>query len=147
MSLIDQFFSAECTKGSRNILLSDEGFMAWRNPNVEHASPFVSFSNPAVDVVRDGTHPIVEFIRICKKRLPQGSSLKVIITIRNQADFLGSLIAQTGFVRHGLVRDLVRSGDRFMHFSDTVKGLSCVLGEANLLILFLNTDFGKIVKE
>jgi hypothetical protein len=93
---------------------------------------------------RRGCPPIVEFLKELDQALPDAVNLRVILVLRNQADFFGSLYAQTAgwCKRPGLddlrskVETLIASDDAFLSWDNQVSELHALLGRHNVLVAF-----------
>lgn len=129
---------------SPNILISDEALMHWKSPRHPEASEYVTLRNRKVDTPRSGPHPIVEFLKIISDRLPNGWELRAILTLRNQADFLGSLYAQTqgsiysqkGNPGLDFLENALTTRDASLGFYGIVKSIQDMVGNQNLCLLF-----------
>lgn len=128
------------------LVLSEEELSRWdRGSSGE--SP-VDYEHP----LPSGTHPITIFLSELRLLLPQDINLTTIVTLRNQADFLGSFAAQMGKERYfesARFDRLVTHGDAFLDFNQFVSDLENVSGAQNhLTLLFedgLETNMSKII--
>lgn len=78
----------------------------------------------------------MDFIRQMYVKSPYSTSIKVVLTLRNQVDFLGSLSAQLGYPRSDLFHPNVLEADAALRFYEIVDGLQKVIGKDNLMLLF-----------
>lgn len=148
---IDGALSCEQTK----FLISDEGLMQWKSPRPRDAAHWVTLRNPKVDIPRQGSHPIVEFLQEILGRLPDEVKVQAILTLRNQSDFLGSLhaqtqdsiYAQTGRGNQDFVKRALTTHDSSLEFYEIVKDLQTTLGEHNFLCLFYEDGLSHNSKE
>lgn len=123
-------------RGSKNILISNEGLMYWKAPRHPEASNWFTLINPKVDIPRSGPHPITEFLSIVLDRLPDDLQLRVILTLRNQGDLIGSLSAQTAQSGPDIVDRVLKTKDPSLEFHNIVHQLQETLGVENLLLVF-----------
>lgn len=133
---LDAWLQAVFESGSEKALLSDEALMQWHSPRSSKASRWFTLLNPRVDQLRSGPHPVNDFLSTVIRRLPDGDQLRAIITVRNQADLMGSLAAQTGTMDPYFVERVLKTEDPSLSFYGIVKDLQATLGMENLLILF-----------
>lgn len=122
--------------GEEKIFISNENLMSWTSPRNRLSSKWVTRTNPKVDVPRAAPHPVNEFLSETLARLPYGSEVRVILTLRNQTDFLGSLAAQTGITIPNFVDRALETGDAQLEFYELVRDLKVTVGDRNLKILF-----------
>lgn len=138
-----------------NILISDEGLMQWKSPRHREAAHWVTLRNPKVDIPRQGSHPIVEFLEAILGRLPDNVKVRAILTLRNQSDFLGSLHAQTqdsiysqtGIGNQDFVKRALMTQDSSLEFYEIVRDLQTTLGENNFLCIFYEDGLSHNSKE
>lgn len=133
---MESWLEALVDLGAEKILISEETLMEWRSPRDRKASRWVTQRKSVVDTPRSGPHPINEFLSMILERLPESSELRAILTLRNQADFLGSLSAQMGKPDPAFVEHALMTKDPFLDFFRNVKDLEETLGRKNLLLLF-----------
>ena len=121
--------------GSNHILISDEALSAWKSPQHPRAAQWPVSKRTKVDVPRNGKHPINEFLLHLSEKLHEGVRLQVILSLRNQADYLGSLAAEYGNRNPRFVEDALIRKDRSLEFFGIVRDLQETLGDKNLLVL------------
>lgn len=128
---------------SNSILISEENLSAWKSPRKKSASEWIVKRNSKLDAPRSGIHPIVEFLSQIKSKLPAGWQLKVILTLRNQTEFLGSLAAEVRNNIPNFVEAALETNDASLRYFDLVSSCQNVLGKQNLLILLYEEGLRK----
>jgi hypothetical protein len=122
------------------VLFSDEVLAAWPNGSSDPRWPFIDGWQAGS---RSRPHPIVEFLEHAKANVGSATRVRVILSLRNQVDFVGSLYAQAQphiaapsqdhFQR--AVRELLDTDDPFLDWASLVDELESVLGAQHLLVL------------
>jgi hypothetical protein len=134
------WFSTMEHTGHPQVLLSEEDLSgAWPVSGTGSLSPF--FDAPNVERVRP--HPVIEFLKIIRKCGGGKMRLRVILTLRNQPDLMGSLYAeQQSFMASAGQADLeakiarsLGSDDPFFDFATLVDELEAELGAEDCLVL------------
>ena len=127
------------------VIISNERLEYWTQDG-SGFSPVVHLLSDGGRVVRSGPHPIVNFIRdrVVPIWKPLGA-VKVLVTLRNQFDWLGSHYAQVSnriigasqadFERQ--VRRIIRSGDTYLDFAARVGALRDAVGADDVTVLLL----------
>jgi len=115
-------------------LISDEILAQWRSPRKAGVPSWPVERARQGDSPRKGDHPVTVFLAKLRDFLPPDVSLFTIVTLRNQADFLGSLAAQTGSRGAGIGR-LIRREDAYVDFYSLVTELEKVVGPSQHLTL------------
>lgn len=123
-----------------DVMFSDETLCAWPDGKLVAMWPMLDAWRLGV---RTRPHPIVKFLAETLKLVDEGTQVRVILTLRNQSDFMGSLYAQiqprllspSQADFDGKVTELLESGDPFFDFAGLVAELDAVLGPDNCLIL------------
>jgi len=121
--------------GSGRLFLSSELLYSWGQSHV--GMMFGSQERPAGDLL-----PLLTFLRRLKGALEGEAAIKVVFTIRNQADFLPSLYAQVGMRRpdpsiadfEATVRHLAAARDPYLDWERHVRELHELFGPADVLI-------------
>jgi hypothetical protein len=96
---------------------------------------------------RSRPHPLLAFIEAVRLKSKDNLTVRVILALRNQSDFMGSLYAQlSGRLSllsapsqqdfEAKVRAIINSDDTFFDWSALVAELDAALGRKNCLILF-----------
>ena len=83
-------------------------------------------------------HPAVLFLSELRQLLPRDIALKIILTLRNQSDFLASLAAQlgiAGYFTSTSFQQLLARRDPYLDYYKLVQGLEDVGGAQHLLTL------------
>jgi len=124
------------TCGLTDVLVLEERLLSWPHARSERW-PFMDNYNPQV---RIGPHPIVFLLRAIRAMSNSNLELNVIISLRNQVDFVGSLYAemsskmvspsQTDFEEKLAL--VLR--DPFLDWASLVEALKEEVGTKNLLI-------------
>jgi len=126
--------------GLREVFFSDESLSSWTDG--EHTARW-----PFLEEWRAGTrtrpHPVVRFLEHARGCVGEDTEVRVILTVRNQADFMGSLYAQVqpflqdpgqgDFDRK--VAELLSCDDPFFDFAALTEELDATVGSANCLVL------------
>jgi len=115
-------------------IISHEGLARWRSPPKVDASSWPGQRAHQEDVPRRGAHPVTVFLAKLRDFLPPGVSLFTIVTLRNQADFLGSLAAQTTG-QAAVIERVTQSEDSYVDFFSLVTELEKVIGPSQHLTL------------
>jgi hypothetical protein len=121
-------------------LFSEEQLSRWP---VKSNDSFHPLTDGWADLTRTRPHPMIEFLDAIQLNKVSDVRLRAIITIRRQADFLGSRYAQrTSSMRkpsqadfETKVADLLASGDPFCDWAALVEELQQVIEAENLLVL------------
>jgi hypothetical protein len=127
------------------ILVSEENLAHWEHDG----SYFYPITGRLADerlAARSGTHPIVGFLRrhLAPTWGPLGR-VRVLVTLRNQSDWLASRYVQGSKTTLGAsqadferqVRRIVASGDAYLDFAGLVTGLVDVVGPDGVTVLLV----------
>lgn len=125
--------------GQSQALLSDEGLTRWPADGTWQVWPVEDGSN----VERIRPHPVIELLRAIKECTGQTMRLRVILTLRNQPDLMGSLYAQCQpwmaspgqADLEAKIANLLRSDDPHFDFAALVEELEAELGADGCLVL------------
>lgn len=134
-----------------HVVVSDEGFASWRLPR-EEGLPRRLRSRGTGWPVLDGalsvsdsrsSPPLLRFISVLKDRVGPEVPLRLIMTIRNQPEFLASLYAQTaGWMSAPSQADferkvdlMIAADDPFVDWSLWIRELHDVLDPSQLLVV------------
>ena len=135
------------------LLLSLEGLYRWPDPETGHPWPLMGKGRES-NSSRMGTHPIVEFL----DRLSgifDNCQIRVLVTLRNQADFLASLYAQLSYRMSTpnqrdfdhKVKELLARRDPFLDWGGLTQGLSQVIGQQNLKVCFFEDGLPAMLRD
>lgn len=137
---------------ARSALLSHEALSQWFTPGRIDPWPFKDG-----DILRQrGPHPVGDFLSVLDHGLGPSVVLRVIVTLRNQPDFMASLYAQnaawnrsfgqTDFVQR--VDEIVAAQDAFFRWNELVDCLDDIVKTEDPLVLFhedgLQTNMARI---
>jgi hypothetical protein len=147
-------------------VVSDEIMSAWPLlPDTDGSPVEYSQRNTTIFPTRDGAQsmhrprrgcpPIVEYLARLNRALPDTVNLRVILTLRNQSDFFGSLYAQTaGWCKNpgpddlrSKVMTLIGSDDDFLSWDLWVAELQSLLGPRNVLVAFYEDGLASIAAQ
>jgi hypothetical protein len=130
---------------SERVLISNEGFSQWP---IAPTSMFTRDTNyPLYDswkaLVRIRPHPITELLEAFRRSSASATKLRVIMSVRNQPEFLASWYAQIQDTMNrpgqsdfeGKVRQLIHDRDPFCDWHALVSELDEALGAENCLVL------------
>lgn len=116
------------------LLLSNEGFSDWPFP------PGQTNGNPAIaelgDLPRRGPHPVTRLLSELRALLPANVELRTVLVLRNQADWLMSLAAQSRVSTPQFASRLIESDDAFLDQYALVRDLEAAVGAGSHLTLF-----------
>lgn len=138
---LEDWIEALPLKGHRQLIISDEYLSRWSPEG------HVRSNQPGMDVppgaVRTGDHPMGEFLETIKAVLPARVKLRIILTLRNQTDFLASMYAQKSRdMRAPGTEDFDRKVAMLLEVSDgsldyyaIVKRLAAIVHSEDLLVL------------
>jgi len=115
-------------------VISYENLARWSSPPKVDVSQWPVGRAHQGDVPRTGAPPVTVFLAKLKDVLPSDVSLFTIVTLRNQADFLGSLAAQLG-ARGAVIDRVIHREDAFVDFYLLVTELEKVSGPPQHLTL------------
>jgi hypothetical protein len=119
-------------------VISTEGLARWASPQKLNLPVVPGGRACRGEFPRRGAHPVTVFLAKLRDSLPSDVSLFTIVTLRNQADFLGSLTAEVnrGVRGGGAVIDLViQREDAYVDFYSLVTELEKVTGPSQHLTL------------
>lgn len=129
--------------GEPPILASDEGLSSW--PVSGGRMPWNPWplSDGWANATRVRPHPVVMFLAAVREAGGEHLNVRVILTLRNQSDFMGSLYAQ---IQRGMrfstqddfeakVTQSLLNADPFYDYASLVEELEVELGEDDLLVL------------
>ena len=85
-------------------VISDESLAHWRSPPKVGAPSLPVERARQGNVPRRGAHPVTVLLAKLRDFLPSDVSLFTIVTLRNQADYLGSMAAQYAVLGRGAGR-------------------------------------------
>lgn len=136
------------------LVLSDEGLCRWRLPSHAAGWPFLD-APIGLPEVRQGRAPLPQLVEALSTALEGSARVRVILTIRNQSDFLSSLYAELGpemQIPSQLdfetgTRYLIREGDAFIDWNFLVADLRSTLGPENLLVCVFEDGLPQIASE
>ena len=115
-------------------VISNEGLSGWRSPPKMGGASWPVERARKGDVPRSGAHPVTVFLAKLRDFLPSDVSLFTIVTLRNQADFLGSHAAQQG-ARGAVIDRVIQRDDAYVDFHSLVTELEKVSGPSQHLTL------------
>ena len=115
-------------------VISNEDLARWRSPRKVKGPSWPGERARRGGVPRRGAHPVTVFLAKLGDFLPSDVSLFTIVTLRNQADFLGSLAAQFG-ARGAVIGRVIQSEDAYVDFYSLVTELEKVSGPSQHLTL------------
>jgi hypothetical protein len=115
-------------------VISLERLAGWRSPRTVGGAYWPVQRARKGDVPRSGAHPVTVFLAKLRDFLPSDVSLFTIVTLRNQADFLGSLAAQAG-ARGAVIDRVIQRDDAYVDFHSLVTELEKVSGPSQHLTL------------
>jgi len=115
-------------------VISDE-HLSWRASEGPFRSIFPPQNPVPGNTPRRTRHPITDFLITLRDFLPAEVDLLTIVTLRNQADFLGSLAAQHRILTPEAVSRVIEDQDTFIDFFTLVTDLEKVVGAPNHLTL------------
>jgi len=132
------------------IFLSLERLFRWHDPKTGLGWPFLG-EDFAGDPHRRGAHPVIKFIDFLQRSVPH-IQIRVVITLRNQADFMASLYAQVSKALVNpsqddfevKVRNFLGRQEPFFDWHDTVDRLTKVLGRKNVRVLLFESGFNAL---
>ena len=127
------------------LFLTSETLSAWSSPGRPEA--IWPVMNMPGDCPRSGTHPLVNFLAKLRESLAPEVQLKTILTLRNQADFVGSLAAQVAPLNSNFLDFLLNSDDAFLDWYALVKEIEHVVGSKNHLTLIFENGLHSIVDQ
>jgi hypothetical protein len=126
-------------------IISLEGLSQWRSPTWDSAAwPTQHAINSKA---RLGQHPLVSFLDIVSKSLPDGVELSTVLTLRNQSDWLGSLAAETGEKDNSYVGRLLESDDAFLDYYSLVTGIENTINVGSHLTLLFEDGLNNNARE
>ncbi len=128
--------------GEAQTMFSNEGLAQW--PSELHGLSYWPLSDGWSDTLRVRPHPVIEFLEAV--RTAGGSrdvKVRVIVTLRNQPEFMGSLYAQLqGGMQHpgqadfeAKVMESLRRDDPFFDYASLVEELARAVGGEHMLVL------------
>lgn len=136
-----QFIESLDRFNESQILISEEGLYRWPvDGRVEHGWPFFDGWH---ETFRARPHPVVDFLAALREAGEGRLKVRVILTLRNQSDFMGSLYAQLqNSMRKPSQNDFeakvtraLSTDDPFFDYATLVEELEQDLGDGDLLIL------------
>jgi hypothetical protein len=137
------------------LVLSDEGLCRWRLSS--HAGGFPFIDAPiGISEVRQGRALLPQLAQALATALEGSAQVRVILTIRNQNDFLASLYAQltTSLMQNPSqldfetkTRDMIRNRDAFVDWNSLVRDLQSTLGPENLLVCVFEDGLPQMASE
>jgi hypothetical protein len=121
------------------LLLSAEDLSAWPVVGLQDVWPVLDDAN----LTRAGRHPVIDVLSAAKDVIGDSRRICVILTIRNQTDFLGSLYAQLQdkMARPGQsdfdakMVNVLMSNDASLDFAAIINQLDDAVGRENCLVL------------
>lgn len=149
---IDWWVQARTTS-SRPLLVSLEGLFRWFDPVTGMPWPLMGDGNERWSA-REAPHPLIGFVRALRVSLPE-CRMRVLLTIRNQPDFMASHYAQISYrlltPSQGdldeKVRQVIRRGDPFFDWSATAMGLLRVVGIENFRVTIFEEGLDQVARE
>jgi len=135
------------------LLVSLEGLFRWFDPQSRQPWPLMGDGRKR-NSSRVGRHPLVDFLAHFQDAAPN-LQIRVIFTIRNQPDFMGSLYAQLSYrmrspsqkdMEHK-VRDLASRKDPFFDWNSTIRDIESVVGVDNTKIVVFEDGLLSISQE
>ena len=121
---------------SNTLMISDEDLVKWPSPLGPSFTFWPVHDSDKTDEPRSGSFPILSLLNFFKRFLDaEGITLKLILTLRNQTDFLGSLAAEAGAKHDGAVVQVALRKDPFIDYFNFVCDLESKVGKDNLLVL------------
>lgn len=122
----------------RDLFLSSELLSKWPTA----AAPDFFRGQFSPEAQRLGPHPVISFLAALAAELDGAARIQSVVTLRNQADFLGSLYAQTSIKLTDAsqkdfatrVMHLIESGDDFLNWDSLIGGLQASLGAENVCV-------------
>lgn len=126
--------------GHSQVLLSQESLSRWPADGASSSWPV---DDDWSSVERARPHPVIEFLRTIKECAGEMMHLRIILTLRNQPDLMGSLYAQLQARMfnpcqadlEAKIAHLLRSDDPFFDFAALVDELEAELGADDCLFL------------
>jgi hypothetical protein len=123
------------------LIISDEYLSRW--PVKGHPGSFHPGMDVPTSASRTGPHPMIAFLEAVQKSIPSEVRLRIIVSLRNQPDFLASLYAQhaPSMKNPGTedfeekIRRLLEVSDISLDYHGIVQGLTGIVGRGDLLIL------------
>lgn len=140
---------------AQSVVVSFEGLFRWYLPRSPYPWP-IHQGPKSMIVGRNGEHPLLSQLRSLRDALAGLCKVRVVIVVRNQADFLlsfysnlndswGKLPSQRDFDRK--VRLLLSLGDEFAMWDKVVSGLIRDHGAENVLIPVFEDGLERIAEE
>lgn len=148
-----QVWASELARSGRTrVLLSDELLALWPASGNLSLWPL---QDEWPTIVRTRPHPILEYLKTVQAAAGEDVKLRAILTLRNQADLMGSMYAQIqGAIAtpcqsdfESKVRYLLQTDDPYFDYADLVEGLHAALGPTNGLILLHENSIRRNVQE
>jgi len=135
------------------LLVSLEGLFRWFDPQSRQPWPLMGHGRKRKSS-RVGRHPLVDFLAHFQDAAPN-LQIRVIFTIRNQPDFMGSLYAQLSYRMRSpsqkdmeyKVRDLASRKDPFFDWNSTIRDIESVVGVENTKIVVFEDGLSRIGQE
>lgn len=135
------------------LLVSLEGLFRWFDPHSRQPWPLMGHGRNR-NSSRVGRHPLVNFLAHFQDAAPN-LQIRVIFTIRNQPDFMGSLYAQLSYRMRSpsqkdmerKVRHLASRKDPFFDWSTTIRDIEGVVGVDNTKIVVFEDGLSSISQE
>ena len=119
--------------GPPHMLFSSEEFAQW--PSTNYTSDSWPVMSGKYSTARRGPHPITSFVNKVVELAPPDLTIKTVLVLRNQTDFLGSLAAQVDRSDDQFIQRLISGNDAFLHYDQLVEDLIKVVGNTNHLTL------------
>lgn len=113
------------------LIVSNESFSEW--PRGDQRWPIEGTTEAEI-----AEPPIVLFLFELRRLLPSKIALKVVLTLRNQSDFVASLSSELGIEEYFTstsFEQLLARKDPYLDYYKLVQGLENVVGAQNLLTL------------
>jgi hypothetical protein len=124
-------------------IVCEENLSSWPNP-LNGSRTITAVHKPeAHDLPRQGAHPHLTFLKKIQELMPDDVTIKTIITIRSQSDYLGSLAAQFGALRPNAIMQAIEARDASINFHRIICDLENFLRPANHLTLLFEDGMTK----
>ncbi len=149
-----QWWEQARTMSNGPLVLSDESLSQWRLSS--HASGWPILDAPTgLPEVRHGRASLPQFAQALATALEGSAQVRVILTIRNQNDFLASLYAQLASSMQNpsqldfetKTRHMIRNRDAFIDWNSLVRDLQSTLGPENLFVCVFEDGLPQIASE
>lgn len=135
-------------------LISSEGLAQWPTSGVNWRGNSWPVDDQYQANIRVRPHPICQFLHVVQSRFETEAPVKVVLTLRAQGPFLGSLYAQQSDEMkqpsqsdfEAKVRQLLTANDPFCDWHALVDDVSSVVGRENLSILFFEDSLDSNIR-